>query len=227
MRVQNFILQRWQSGLEWTLDWTTDKINENLPINWNRKSLTKTNSNESFTQFHFFQFNRLWFYHWLHWSDWFCKKIHQRVKWKKKWRENPNEEKREQRAPNFYLNDGTGNDWPKQRIDKDFPFITWSSCKRSPEIFGATDPTGSKFEKFRRLQLKSMFPFRANFSNDKPQKINGRTKSNLFYLNEGTGNDCPRQRIDNAFPCFISISCNRPPEIFGATDPTGSKLNKN
>jgi hypothetical protein len=46
-----------------------------------------------------------------------------------------------------------------------------------------------------------------------------------IYLNEGTGNDCPRQRIDSDLFCLTSISCKRPPEIFGATDPTGSELN--
>lgn len=44
----------------------------------------------------------------------------------------------------FYLKDGTGNDWPKHRIDNESFDFTSTSCKRPPEIFGATDPTGSK-----------------------------------------------------------------------------------
>lgn len=51
-------------------------------------------------------------------------------------------------------------------------------------------------------------------------------KSNCLidYLNDGTGKDCPRHKIDKDWLHLTSTSWRRPPDILGATLPTGSEV---
>ena len=59
----------------------------------------------------------------------------------------------------FYLNNGTGNDCPKQRMEMEVFEGTISSWRRSPVNLGGTLPIGSEFIK------KEFFDF-FNLKND-------------------------------------------------------------
>lgn len=65
------------------------------------------------------------------------------------------------KASKLYLNEGTGNDWPRHRTDNEWFIRTSTSWRRPPDIFGATLPTGSlsvkkKDWKYFRIKLWRM-----------------------------------------------------------------------
>lgn len=59
---------------------------------------------------------------------------------------------------------------------------------------------------------------------NRKQDAIGRKKegSQEFYLKSGTGKDCPIHKMENVLFILTSTSWRRPPEILGATEPTGS-----